>query len=240
MRRYLLPLLFTLFAAGCSTTAPRSSYVNPQDPYESMNRKVYAFNDALDKAVVKPVAEGYVKVVPDPGRRLINNFFSNLNDVNVTVNDLLQLKFKQALSDGSRVLFNTTFGLFGFLDIAHRLPKHNEDFGQTLGYWGVPSGPYLVLPILGPSSIRDGIGRYGDGTVNVIDNARPIYRRNTGWVADGINTRANLLEYETTLNDLAFDRYNFLRDAYLMRRQSLVYDGNPPRKHYDEDDEEED
>jgi phospholipid-binding lipoprotein MlaA len=147
--------------AGCGTINSTAS--TPQeDPFESFNRGVYKFNDKLDQAVVKPVAQGYDKVVPSPVKIMVGNFFSNLDDVVVTANDLLQLKFKQAASDGARVVFNSTFGLFGLINITDRLEKHNEDFGQTLGYWGVPSGPYLVLPILGPSSIRDGTGRYTD------------------------------------------------------------------------------
>ena len=199
---------------------------------------MYTFNDTLDRAVVKPVAQGYVKVVPSPARTMVNNFFSNLDDVVVTVNDLLQLKFRQAASDGSRVLFNTTFGLFGLINIAHRLPKHDEDFGQTLGYWGVASGPYLMLPVLGPSSLRDGPGLYADSFVSVIANTDHVPTRNTAWAAEGLNTRANLLDAEKVMDEAMIDRYSFLRDAYLMRRQNLVYDGDPPRVKYDEEDEE--
>lgn len=230
-------LLCCLYLTGCAS-AP-SHYSNPKDPLESFNRGVYAFNDTLDRAVVKPVARGYVAAVPSPARTMVNNFFSNLDDVVVTVNDLLQLKFKQAASDGSRVLFNTTFGVFGLIDIAHRLPKHKEDFGQTLGYWGVPSGPYLMLPVLGPSSFRDGPGRYADSFVSVIANTDHVPTRNTAWAVEGVNTRANLLEGEKVMDEAIIDRYSFIRDAYLMRRQNLVYDGNPPRVKYDDEDEEE-
>ena len=163
-------LLCCLSLTGCSSIPNLSAYTRQKDPFEPFNRGVYTFNDTLDRAVVKPVAQGYVKVVPSPARTMVNNFFSNLDDVVVTVNDLLQLKFKQAASDGSRVLFNTTFGVFGLLNITEKLPKHNEDFGQTLGYWGVPSGPYLMLPVLGPSSIRDGTGLYADSYASVISN----------------------------------------------------------------------
>ncbi|HLP97839.1 MAG TPA: VacJ family lipoprotein [Sideroxyarcus sp.] len=232
-------LLGSLFLTGCSSIPGISKYSQQKDPFETFNRSVYSFNDSLDRAVVKPVAQGYAKVMPSPAKTMVNNFFSNLDDVVVTANDLLQFKFKQAASDGCRVLFNSTFGVFGLINIAHRLPKHDEDFGQTLGYWGVPSGPYLMLPALGPSSIRDGGGLYADSFTSVISNTKHIPSRNTAWAVKGLNTRANLLEQEKVLDDAIIDRYSFLRDAYLMRRQSLVYDGNPPRVRFDDEDEEE-
>ena len=173
--------------------------------------------------------------MPSPAKTMVNNFFSNLDDVVVTANDLLQLKFRQAASDGARVLFNSTFGILGLFNVTNRLEKHNEDFGQTLGYWGVPSGPYLMLPFLGPSSIRDGTGRYIDSFASVISNTRDVPARNSAWAAEGVNTRAGLLEQEKVLDEAIIDRYSFLRDAYLMRRQSLVYDGDPPRQKYDDD-----
>lgn len=202
---------------------------------EPFNRKVYAFNEAIDRAVVKPTAQGYAKVVPAPLKKMVNNFFSNLDDVVVTINDLLQLKLKQAASDGSRVLFNSTFGIFGLLNITDRLEKHNEDFGQTLGYWGMPSGPYLVIPFLGPSSIRDGAGLYAESFANPISRITPTNNRYEAYVAESFNDRVNLLEREKVLDDAIIDRYGFMRDAYLMRRESLVYDGSPPRRKYDED-----
>ncbi len=235
LMRIALPLLCLLLTA-CSSMGV-SNYAQQKDPLESFNRGVYAFNDKMDRAVVKPVAQGYNSVMPGPAKMLVNNFFSNLDDVVVTANDLLQLKFKQAISDGSRVLFNSTFGVFGLINVTSRLEKHNEDFGQTLGYWGVPSGPYLMLPVLGPSSFRDGIGRYADGTFSPIANTRHVPTRNSAWAAEGLKTRANLLEQEQVLDDSIIDRYSFIRDAYLMRRQSLVYDGNPPKQKFDDDEE---
>jgi phospholipid-binding lipoprotein MlaA len=228
-------LLASLLLTGCSTISGLSNYAQQKDPFESFNRGVYVFNDSLDRAILKPVAQGYSKVTPDPVKTMVNNFFTNLDDVVVTANDLLQLKFNQALNDGARVLFNSTFGIFGLFNITDRLEKHNEDFGQTLGYWGLPSGPYLMLPILGPSSIRDGTGRYMDSNVSVISNTKHVPTRNSAWVAEGINTRAGLLEQEKVLDDAVIDRYSFIRDAYLMRRNSLVYDGNPPRQKFDDD-----
>ena len=162
---------------------------------------------------------------------MLNNFFSNLDDVGVTVNDLLQLKLRQAASDGIRVLFNTTFGIGGLINVTDRLEKHNEDFGQTLGYWGVGSGPYIMLPFFGPSSVRDSAGLYGDGLTDVVLYSRDIPTRDIAYATRVVNLRANLLENESVLEDTS-DRYAFIRDFYLARRQSLVYDGNPPREKY--------
>jgi phospholipid-binding lipoprotein MlaA len=229
-------LLTSLLLTGCGTLNI-SNYTQQKDPFEKFNRGVYAFNDTVDRAVIKPVAQGYSTVMPNPVKTMVNNFFSNLDDVVVTANDLLQFKFNQAANDGARVVFNSTFGLLGLINITDRLEKHNEDFGQTLGYWGVPSGPYLMLPILGPSSIRDGTGRYADGFVSVIANTKHVPTRNSAWAAEGLNTRVGLLEQEKVLDDAVIDRYSFIRDAYLMRRQSLVYDGNPPRQKFDDDEE---
>ncbi|TAJ77754.1 MAG: VacJ family lipoprotein [Gallionellaceae bacterium] len=221
-----------LLLTGCASM-PGS---NPKDPWENYNRSIYKFNEALDKAVLKPVAQGYIAVLPEPARVLLNNFFSNLDDVTVTLNDVLQLKLKQAVSDGSRVLFNSTFGIFGLLNVTDQLEKHNEDFGQTLGYWGIGSGPYLMLPFFGPSSIRDGVGLYGDAVTGVISNINDRPARYGLFAGDEINTRARLLDREKTLEE-ASDRYAFIRDFYIARRQNLVYDGNPPREKYiDEED----
>ena len=231
--------IFLLFASllltGCSTISGLSKYTEQKDPLESFNRGVFAFNDTLDRAVIKPVAQGYSEITPTPVKNMVNNFFSNLDDVVVTVNDLLQFKFRQAASDGSRVAFNSTFGVFGLFNVVDKLEKHNEDFGQTLGYWGVPSGPYLMLPFFGPSSIRDGSGLYADSFVSVIGRTKNMSARNRDWLAQGVNTRAGLLEGEKVLDEAVIDRYSFLRDAYLQRRQSLVYDGNPPKQKFDDD-----
>lgn len=225
-------LVCALLLSGCAS-APHN---NPKDPYEGFNRGVYKFNDTFDRAILKPVAKGYDAALPAPVKTMLSNFFSNLDDVGVTINDLLQLKFRQAASDGSRVLFNSTFGILGLFNVADRLEKHNEDFGQTLGYWGVGSGPYLVLPFFGPSSIRDGAGLYADGYTSVIINTKDVPTRNSLYVTDKVHVRAELLKQEEVLDD-ASDRYAFIRDFYLARRQSLVYDGNPPKEKYiDEED----
>jgi phospholipid-binding lipoprotein MlaA len=226
-------LIASLLLTGCGTIGP-GLHKHQNDPFESFNRGVYKFNDTLDRAVVKPVAQGYNKVVPSPVKTMVSNFFSNLDDVVVIANDILQLKFKQAANDGARVIFNSTFGLLGLINVTDRLEKHNEDFGQTLGYWGVPSGPYLMLPILGPSTIRDGTGRYADSFVSVISNTKHVPTRNSAWALEGLDTRVGLLGQERVLDDAVIDRYSFMRDAYLMHRQSLVYDGNPPQQNIDD------
>lgn len=227
-------LTLTVIAlAGCASPQVK----NPADPLESFNRGVYQFNDTVDKAIAKPVAQGYNAVMPLPGKIMVSNFFSNLDDVIITANDLLQFKFAQAVSDGARFLFNSTFGVFGLIDVAHRLEKHNEDFGQTLGYWGFKSGPYIVLPILGPSTVRDGIGLYVDSRPSRLRHVDHIRTRNQLFLTKAVNRRAQLLDQEKVLDEAALDRYEFIRDAYLLRRQSLVYDGNPPREEYDYDEE---
>jgi phospholipid-binding lipoprotein MlaA len=225
-------LLASLALSGCASTSPNT---NPKDPFEGFNRGMYKFNDVMDRAILKPVAQGYNTVMPDRGKKMVHNFFSNIDDIFVTANDLLQLKFAQATSDFTRVWVNTIFGVFGLFDVAEKLEKHNEDFGQTLGYWGVGSGPYLVLPFIGPSSVRDGTGWAVDSYYGVIENTEDIRTRNTLYGISKIDLRAHLLDAEEIIEGNVTDRYSFIRDAYLMRRQSLVYDGSPPREKYDDD-----
>ena len=221
-------LLASLLSSGCASN-------NPKDPFEGYNRGMYKFNDTLDKAVVKPVAQGYKAVVPEPARKMVHNFFSNIDDIFVTANDLLQFKFAQAASDFTRVWVNSIFGIFGLFDVAHSLEKHNEDFGQTLGHWGVSSGPYIVLPLLGSSTLRDGSGMAVDSYYGVIENIEDIPVRNSLYVTGKLDQRVQLLDAEAIIEDTVVDRYSFIRDAYLMRRQSLVYDGDPPRVKYDDE-----
>lgn len=224
-------LLFaSLVLGGCASSH------NPKDPLEPLNRGIYKFNDTVDKAIVKPVAKAYKAVIPEPAKNMVRNFFSNLDDVVVMVNNLLQLKFAQAASDGSRVVFNSTFGIFGLFNVTGRLEKHNEDFGQTLGYWGVGSGPYIVLPFFGPSTVRDSAGLYADGQLSVMRDIDHIPTRNQAYLTEKISQRAGLLDQENVLNEAAaIDRYAFIRDAYLQRRLSLVYDGDPPREKFHDD-----
>ncbi len=229
-----LTLLLAAALTGCASTHAN----NPADPLESFNRGVYKFNDTVDKAIAKPIAKGYSAVMPETGKIMVTNFFSNLDDVVVTANDLLQLKFVQGFSDGMRFLVNSTVGVGGLIDVASmRLEKHDEDFGQTLGYWGVGNGPYIVLPLLGPSTLRDGAGLYVDSRPSKIRRLKNMRARNQLIVTKAINRRAQLLDQEKVLDEAAIDRYEFIRDAYLLRRKSQVYDGNPPREKYDDEDE---
>lgn len=231
----LLLALAALALTGCASTHAK----NPADPLEPFNRGVFQFNDVVDKVIARPVAQGYNTVMPGPGKTMVGNFFSNLDDIMVTANDLLQFKLVQAFSDAGRLLINTTVGAFGLVDVASitGYKKHNEDFGQTLGYWGVESGPYIVLPILGPSSLRDGVGLYVDSRPSKLRRVRHMRSRNQLYLAKGISRRAQLLGQEKVLDEAMIDRYEFIRDAYLLRRKSLVYDGNPPREKYDDEEE---
>ena len=227
--RFLL-LFASLLLSACASTSPNT---NPKDPYEGFNRSIYSFNDTLDRAVFKPVAKGYKAMLPDPAQKMVHNFISNIDDIFVTGNDLLQFKFAKASSDFTRVWVNTIFGVFGLFNVAHNLEKHNEDFGQTLGYWGVSSGPYLVVPFFGPSSVRDGAGLIVDIYSGMI--IQDIPARNTLFGITQIDQRVKLLDSESLIEDTVMDPYSFIRDAYLMRRQSLVYDGDPPRIKYDDE-----
>ena len=231
----LFLLLTSLALGGCAST-----HHNPKDPFESFNRGMYRFNDELDKAVIKPAAKGYDAVMPTPGKMMVTNFFSNLNDVTVTINDLLQLKIVQTISDSGRILVNTTVGILGFVDVASivGLEKHKEDFGQTLGRWGFGSGPYLVLPLLGPSSIRDSMGLYADIQAGAMGRIDQVDTRNQLFATELLSTRASLLKKESVLDDAMIDRYSFFRDAYLQQRLNLIYDGNPPREKFDDEEAE--
>lgn len=226
-------LISSLLIAGCAGTS------SPGDPLEPFNRGVYRFNDAMDKAVLKPVAKGYNAVMPAIGKTMVSNFFSNLDDVVVTANDLLQFKFKQGLSDGTRFVMNSTIGVIGLFDPASTvgLEKHHEDFGQTLGKWGLGNGPYIVLPFLGPSSLRDGVGLYADTFPDPMYQIDHMRTRNQVYLTDKINRRAELLDQEQVLDEAMLDPYQFIRDTYLLYRKNQVYDGNVPRVRYDEEEE---
>lgn len=229
-------LLLAGSLAGCATSGG-----NPADPLERVNRQVFAFNDLADKAVLTPVAKGYRAVLPGFVRTGVSNFFSNLEDVWVSVNDVLQGKFQEGLEDFTRVLFNSTFGIAGIFDFASDagLPKHNEDFGQTLGVWGITSGPYLVLPFFGPSTFRDGFGFLVDARADLVYRlVDDVPLRNSLYATRAISNRTNLLDASSVLEQAALDRYAFVRDAWLQRRRNLLYDGNPPRVRDEYDDDE--
>jgi phospholipid-binding lipoprotein MlaA len=239
VKRALACLISALpLAAGAADEAPEPAG-NPADPFEGFNRGVFAFNESLDKAVLVPVATGYRKVVPEPVQTVVGNFFGNFYDAWSAVNHFLQGKPQAGLEMSMRVATNTVIGLGGLLDVATDagLERQEEDFGQTLGKWGFGAGPYIVIPILGPSSLRDAA-------------ALPLDRSATPTIAFGgdaekyglvtlnfVDTRARYLSAGRLLDEIALDRYSFLRDAYLTRRRSQVYDGEPPEVPDAEDDE---
>ncbi len=199
---------------------------HPQDPLEPWNRGVYRFNDVLDTNLVKPVAETYQEVTPDPVRKGVSNFFGNIRDVWSSVNAALQLRPQEAVENLFRVGVNTTLGLGGVLDVATEMgiPRTRMDFGQTLGRWGVPSGPYLVLPLLGPSSVRDATGTGIQFRLNEYTNFDDDHVQNSLTALEIVNTRAGLLRAGGLLDEAAIDKYSFVRDFYLQRRQNQIDD----------------
>jgi len=229
LRAVILCATVSVFlAGGCASTG------NPRDPLEPLNRAVYKFNDAVDNLVIKPASTLYRDLVPQFVRTGISNFFSNINDVIVALNNLMQGKIPAAINDVGRILVNTTLGVFGLMDPATELgvEKNNEDFGQTLGFWGLGDGAYLVLPFLGPSSVRDTAGWAGDIYTWPVTYLEPTRHRNALIGLRFVSGRADLLEASRILETAALDPYEFVRDAYLQRRRNLVHDGKPP----DEDD----
>lgn len=224
----LLPVLLGLFLAGCAT-GPNA---NPADPLEPLNRSVHQFNDAVDRTVFKPVAKTYRDLTPTPIQRGIRNFFNNLEDAWSIVNNILQFKGEAAGDSFFRFGVNTFIGLGGILDVATemRIERHTEDFGQTLGRWGVGAGPYIVLPFLGPSNLRDAAALPVDVQGDAVMHIEDITTRNALWVLRATDQRAELLKAEGVLDDAALDKYSFIRDAYLQRRRNAVYDGDPPEE----------
>jgi phospholipid-binding lipoprotein MlaA len=218
--------LTTTLLGGCAT----GPTANPRDPLEPFNRGVYQFNDALDRAVVRPVATVYRDVLPSPVRTGVSNFFYNLQDAWSVVNNTLQLKPEQAGNSFFRFGVNTVFGLGGVLDIATemRIERSTEDFGQTLGRWGVGAGPYLVLPLLGPSTVRDAAALPIDMKGSPSAYINDVAVRNSATALNLLNQRSRLLQATDMLDQVALDPYTFTRDAFLQRRRSAVYDGNPP------------
>lgn len=219
--------LSAMLALGGCATAQRP------DPLEPLNRKIFAFNDAVDGAVLKPVATAYVNVVPSPVRTAVGNFFNNLKDGWSAINLMLQGRFFDGLNDTMRVATNTLFGVFGFVDVASMggLERHDEDLGQTLGKWGVGPGAYLVLPFLGPSTLRDSLNLPAE--FRFTPERHLGLEESTRYTLSGIkviDTRASVLGASKLLDEVAIDRYAFLRNAYLQSRRSKVYDGNPPEE----------
>ena len=223
--RAALVIVHVLSLSACVTLPPNSKRV-PQDPWESWNRGVYKFNDALDRAVAKPVTKAYVRVVPQPIRTGVSNFFDNLNTPTVMVNDALQGKLLAAASDLGRFVLNSTLGVGGLLDPATPagLAHNDEDFGQTLGRWGVHTGPFVELPILGPSDLRDAPAKAVDSYTNPRQYVKNTYVKYSLYLPYLVDKRAALLSLDDTLSHV-YDPYAFVRDAYLQRRAYLVSDG---------------
>jgi phospholipid-binding lipoprotein MlaA len=228
------------FLSGCATVPPNAGQ-DPRDPLEALNRQVFEFNEGLDKVVLKPLAQVYDAVLPVAVQDCLSNGFSNLREPSNALNNLLQGKGSEAFSDVCRFAVNTTIGLLGCFDVASRmgLEKHREDFGQTLGVWGLGNGPFLVLPLFGPSTIRDAAGIGVETVLDVNFWINNVSVRNTIFGVRTVNFRHELLKADELISDAALDRYTFIRDGYLQRRRNLIYDGNPPREKdpYDEEDE---
>ena len=224
-------LVMVVMLGACATTQ-QNERVARIDPLEPMNRAVFTFNENLDQYLVKPAAEAYKFVMPDAVRRGVTNFFSNIGDIFVAANNLLQGKPKEATSDIGRFLVNSTIGILGLFDVATDigLEKHKEDFGQTLGVWGLSDGPYVVLPLFGPSTVRDTAGLVVDLKTDFVMNTNQLNSdERLGVTAVRVlDRRANLLDAGQLLEDAAFDKYSFVRDGYIQRRRSQVYDGEPP------------
>ena len=220
---------------GCASTANK-------DPLEGINRGVYKFNDVADRAVIKPVATAYKTVTPSPIRKGVSNFFSNIGTLTTIINDLLQFKFAHAFTDAGRFVINSTFGIAGLIDVASmdNIEKRNEDFGQTLGHWGVDTGAYLVLPFIGPSTVRDTAGLVVDTVtsdpITYTHNIGEIRLHNQLRTAQLIDKRTQLLDATDIVDNASIDPYAFLRDAYLQRRASLVQDGLVPQELIKQDD----
>ena len=231
LRRWAsLALLPVVLVAGCANLPGEGQ--TSVDPWEHFNRKVFEVNEVIDKAALKPIAETYRDVLPKLVRTGVANFFNNIADFWTSANLMLQIKPRQSLEMGMRALVNTTLGLGGIMDFSDEIGLERftvEDFGQTLGYWGLHSGPYLVLPLLGPSTLRDTAGLaldFKDSGVGYVWHG--AQQRNIATAVQLINTREQLLGASNFLDEIALDKYVLLRDAYLSRRKSLIYDGEPP------------
>ncbi|MEK7989522.1 MAG: VacJ family lipoprotein [Thiotrichaceae bacterium] len=246
-RTALILCVLPFFLSACGIAQKK-------DPFETFNRAMYDLSNDLDMMVVRPAAEIYKAALPDPIDKGISNFFSNLGELTVITNDVLQFKFKQAVEDTGRFAVNSTVGILGILDVATRfgLEKHYEDFGQTLGVWGVQQGPYLYIPGIGPSTIRDATGRVVDFSTDVRTYITDIGATDTSttnvsratelldivdmsYAAELLDIRSDLIEMEAILGSAAIDKYSYIREAYLKRREYLVYDGSPPQDEIDED-----
>jgi len=232
LKKRVLTVAAACVLAGCASVP----YENPDDPWERYNRTMFRINDTVDKAVTKPLAQTYDAVAPLPVRSGIGNFFGNLGDVWTGANNLMQGKGRDGLSDLGRVVINSTLGILGLFDIATEMgiEKHDEDFGQTLAVWGVPSGPYFVVPFFGPRTLRGAaalpVDLMGSGTVQLSD----VAARNTASALRLVHQRAALLGADRAVEQGSLDRYGYIRDFYLQRRRYEIYDGHPPRERFDD------
>ena len=219
-------LLACALLAGCAAEPG----ANALDPFETTNRRIYAFNEKVDANLVRPVAVGYQKHMPQPVQTGVSNFFGNLSDIWSTVNNALQAKPKETVETGLRAAINTVVGILGVFDVATSvgMERHSADFGQTLGVWGFPSGPYIVLPLLGPSTARDTVGWTFDNYYNLWNGVEPIGARYSGTAVKVVSTRAKYLGMDNSLNEVALDKYSFMRDAYLQRRSQAAWRRNRP------------
>lgn len=229
-RRLIAALFIASMITGCATSG------NPQDPFEGFNRTMFEFNDKLDQVALKPAAIVYRDVTPSFVQTGIGNFFQNIGDAWTAVNNLLQLKIEDGLNDIMRVAVNTTFGFGGILDISSEagLPQHYQDFGSTLGYWGVPSGPYVVLPFLGSSTLRDAAVLPIEVQGDAWNHVNPTRLRVTGSIVRLVDKRAAVLDASNLLEEVSLDRYEFLRDTYMQRRESKVTEGKKGNPGFDQ------
>ncbi|MES2151579.1 MAG: VacJ family lipoprotein [Pseudomonadota bacterium] len=225
-RTVALAFSAALALSGCAMGS------NPKDPFEKFNRSMFAFNDAVDQAALKPAATAYKRVLPTFVQTGVANFFGNLADAWSGVNNLMQGKGGDGVSDLTRFALNSTVGLVGFIDVASEagLRKHNEDFGQTLGAWGVPPGPYLMLPLLGPSTVRDTAALPLDIRADPWAYKEPVRWRNVGIALRAVDQRAAVLDASNLMEEAALDRYEFIRDGFLQRRESRIFDGEGGKK----------
>ena len=225
--RLVVTLVLFMTVTGCATTGAMDS----RDPFEGFNRGVFAFNEAVDNALFKPLGKAYKAITPEPLDSGVTNFFSNLEDIAVIANDLLQFKGGQAVSDVARFVFNSTIGLLGFFDVSSHigLPKHEEDFGQTLAHWGAGSGPYLMVPLFGPTTLRDATGFVVDkGVLNPIFYIDSPETRAGLLSLNYVDFKADLASAEKLLEEAALDKYEFLKNAYFEKRETLINDGAMP------------
>jgi len=228
--RNSLVKVIALVVLGLLQACAAVPYPDKRDPLESMNRGIFSFNDKVDRAVLKPVATGYRDITPQWAQTGVHNFFNNLEDVWSVVNNVLQLRGREAGDNTGRVLINSTIGFVGLVDVASglRIERHPANFGLTLGRWGVGAGPYIVLPLLGPSSLRELVALPIDYQGNVLNSVQDVGTRDGLSVLTLIDTRASYLKAGAVVDGVALDPYSFFRDAYLQRRRNQVYDGDPP------------